>query len=55
VNATNIAAIILLAVLLLPGLILGLAVAPWFFLLMLLAAVVPLYLIARGSRERRRR
>ena len=54
-SATNIFAIVLLVVLLLPGLILGLAVAPWFFLLMALAAIVPLYFIARGSREKRRR
>jgi hypothetical protein len=50
---TTVLAIVLLAALILPGLILGLAVAPWFFFLMLLAGVVPLFFIARGSDERR--
>ena len=51
-SKTNIAALVLLVVLLLPGLLLGLYVAPWFFLLMALAAVVPLYFIARPREKR---
>jgi hypothetical protein len=42
-------ALVLLAALILPGLLLGLMVAPWFFLLMLLAAVVPLFFLIRSA------
>jgi len=48
----NIAAIILLLALLLPGFLLGLYLAPWFFLLMLVAAVVPLYMVTRPREKK---
>ena len=54
-SITTVMAIILLAALLLPGLVLGFAVAPWFFLLLVLAGVVPLFFIARSPRDTQRR
>jgi hypothetical protein len=52
VMKANIAAIILLLALLLPGFLLGLYLAPWFFLLMLVAAVVPLYMVTRPREKK---
>ena len=50
-SITSVMAIILLVVLLLPGLVLGFTVAPWFFLLLVLAGVVPLFFIARSPTD----
>jgi hypothetical protein len=41
-------ALILMAVLVLPGLLLGLFVNPWFFTLILAMIIVPLFFIGRG-------
>jgi hypothetical protein len=41
--------LVVLAALVLPALLLGFMVAPWFFLLMLLAAVVPLFFLIRSA------
>ncbi len=54
-SGTAIIAIVLLVVLLLPGLVLGLTTAPWFFLLMLLALFAPLFFIARSPHDTQRR
>lgn len=43
-------AVVLLAVFLVPGAVLGLLVAPWFFLIMVAAMFVPLLFLAWGDK-----
>lgn len=45
---TTIAAAVLLAVFTLPGIVLGLVIDPWFFLIMLGLMVIPLLFVDRG-------
>ena len=49
---TTIFAIVLLVVLVAPAVVLGLYVAPWFFLIMLGLIVIPLLFIDRGVKTK---